>query len=97
VPHDDTASRLNRVVPLNDGCLVVALVSLFVWGFLLGGIGAILAVPLTMLTLAALESFDSTRWVAMLLRLAPEEKDEEHAAAMDRLKGLWGGVTRIGG
>jgi len=76
---------------------VVVFVSLFVWGFILGGIGAILAVPLTLLILAVLESFDSTRWFAIVMRLAPETKDEEHAAAVDRLKGLWGRVRKIGG
>ncbi len=80
-----------RISPL------VVFVSLFAWGFVLGGIGAILAVPLTLLILAVLDSFDGTRWVAVLLRLAPEEKGEEHAAAVDRLKGLWGRVRKIGG
>jgi len=76
---------------------VVVFVSLFVWGFILGGIGAILAVPLTLLILAVLESFDSTRWLAIVMRLAPEEKGEEHAAAVDRMKGLWGRARKIGG
>jgi AI-2 transport protein TqsA len=78
---------------------VVVFVSLFAWGFILGGIGAILAVPLTMLILAVLESFDGTRWVAILLRLAPKEKekDEERAAAVDRMKGLWSRVRKLGG
>lgn len=79
-----------RISPL------VVFVSLFAWAFILGGIGAILAVPLTLLILAVLDSFEGTRWVAVLLRLAPEEKDEEHAAAVDRMKGLWDSVRKLG-
>jgi predicted PurR-regulated permease PerM len=79
-----------RISPL------VVFVSLFAWAFILGGIGAILAVPLTLLILAVLDSFEGTRWLAILLRLAPEEKDEEHAAAVDRMKGLWDRVRKLG-
>jgi len=75
---------------------VVVFVSLFAWAFILGGIGAILAVPLTLLILAVLDSFESTRWLAVLMRLAPEAKDEEHAAAVNRVKGLWDTVRKIG-
>jgi predicted PurR-regulated permease PerM len=42
---------------------VVVLISLFVWGWLLGGVGAILAVPLTLLIIAILESSKDTRLV----------------------------------
>lgn len=40
---------------------VVVFVRLFVWGYLLGGIGAILAVPMTMLVLLIMENFEVTR------------------------------------
>ena len=40
---------------------VVVFIGLFVWGFLLGGIGAILAVPLTLLVLIIMENFASAR------------------------------------
>ena len=43
---------------------VVVFIGLFVWGFLLGGIGAILAVPLTMLMLIIMENFEGTRTLA---------------------------------
>ena len=44
---------------------VVVFVGLFVWGFLLGGIGAIVAVPLTLLVLIIMENFEGTRTVAV--------------------------------
>ena len=40
---------------------LVVFVGLFVWGFLLGGMGAILAMPLTVLVLTLMENFDATR------------------------------------
>jgi len=46
---------------------VVVFISLFVWGWLLGGVGAILAVPLTMIIMAVLQNFDNTRWIAVLM------------------------------
>ena len=47
------------------------------WGFLLGGIGAILAVPLTVLLLLIMENFQGTRPLAVLMRYTGEEKKEE--------------------
>ena len=40
---------------------VVVFVGLFIWGYLLGGIGAILAVPMTLLVLIIMENFEGTR------------------------------------
>ena len=56
---------------------LVVFVGLFVWGFLLGGMGAILAVPLTVLVLTLMENFDATRMPAVLMRYTGEEKKEE--------------------
>ena len=47
---------------------VVVFVGLFVWGFLLGGIGAIVAVPMSLLVLIIMENFEGTRIVAVLMR-----------------------------
>ncbi len=69
---------------------VVVFVSLFVWGFLLGGIGAIVAVPLTLLVLIIMENFEGTRTVAVLMRYTGEEKKEERKEAANQVKGLWG-------
>jgi AI-2 transport protein TqsA len=71
---------------------VVVFIGLFVWGYLLGGIGAILAVPMTMLLLIVMENFEGTRPVAILMRYTGEEKTEERVEAAKHVKGLWGKV-----
>ena len=68
---------------------LVVFVGLFVWGFLLGGIGAILAVPLTVLVLTLMENFDATRMPAVLMRYTGKEKKEERQQAMEQAKGWW--------
>jgi predicted PurR-regulated permease PerM len=68
---------------------VVVFVSLFVWGYLLGGIGALLAVPLTLLVLTVLENFETTRVMSTLMRFTGAEKKEEEKEAMNQVKGLW--------
>jgi len=67
----------------------VVFIGLFVWGYLLGGIGAILAVPLTMLVLIAMENFPGTRNLAVLMRYTGEEKKEEREQAATHYKGLF--------
>ena len=68
---------------------LVVFVGLFVWGFLLGGMGAILAMPLTVLVLTLMENFDATRVPAVLMRYTGEEKKEERQQAMAQAKGWW--------
>jgi AI-2 transport protein TqsA len=68
---------------------LVVFVGLFVWGFLLGGMGAILATPLTVLVLTLMENFDATRVPAVLMRYTGEEKKEERQQAMAQAKGWW--------
>ena len=75
-----------RISPL------VVFVGLFIWGYLLGGIGAILAVPMTLLLLIAMENFEATRPMAILMRYTGEEKKEERKEAAKHVKGLWGKV-----
>lgn len=53
---------------------LVVFLSLLFWGGLLGPIGALLCVPLSMTLRFALESSDSTRWVAVLL--GPEDMQD---------------------
>lgn len=72
-----------RVNPL------VVFVGLFVWVYLLGAFGAILAVPLTLLVLTVLENFEGTRTIAVLLRYTGEEKKAEREEAMSEVRGLW--------
>jgi AI-2 transport protein TqsA len=71
---------------------VVVFVGLFVWGYLLGGIGAILAVPMTLLVLIIMENFEGTRPLAVLMRFTGEEKKGERQEALKSVKGLWGKV-----
>ena len=71
---------------------VVVFVGLFIWGFLLGGIGALLAVPMTLLVLIIMENFEGTRSMAILMRYTGEEKEEERKQAAKHVKGLWGNL-----
>lgn len=50
---------------------LVVLVSLVLWGWVLGPVGMLLSVPLTMAGKVALESNPETRWIAVLLGPAP--------------------------
>jgi predicted PurR-regulated permease PerM len=46
---------------------LVIFISLVFWGWVLGPVGMLLSVPLTMVVKIALEVNDSTRWMAILL------------------------------
>jgi predicted PurR-regulated permease PerM len=71
---------------------LIVFVGLFIWGYLLGGVGAILAVPMTMLVIIIMENFEATRPVAILMRYSGEEKKEEREEAAKHVQGLWGKV-----
>jgi AI-2 transport protein TqsA len=73
---------------------LVIFVGLFIWGYLLGGIGAILAVPMTMLVIIIMENFEGTRSLAVLMRFTGEEKKEEREEAAKHVKGLWGKMKK---
>jgi predicted PurR-regulated permease PerM len=68
---------------------VIVVVSLFVWGWLLGAVGALLAIPLTLLVLKVLEGFESTRWLIALLRPAATTAEAEKGEARRRLARMW--------
>ena len=53
---------------------LVVFASLLIWGWVLGPVGMILAVPLTVLLRIALEVKDDTRWMATLLGPEPAER-----------------------
>lgn len=60
---------------LNLSALVVFL-SLVFWGWVLGPVGMLLSIPLTMTVKIALENFDDTRWLATILGGPPEKVEE---------------------
>lgn len=45
----------------------VVFISLMLWGYVLGSTGVLLAVPLTLALIMALQYYDDTRWLAILL------------------------------
>ena len=62
---------------LNLSSLVVFL-SLVFWGWVLGPVGMLLSVPLTITVKIALEKFDETRWIGIMLGSGtPVNQDEE--------------------
>jgi AI-2 transport protein TqsA len=71
---------------------LIVFIGLFIWGYLLGGIGAILAVPMTILVIIIMENFEGTRPIATLMRYTGEDKKEEMQAAEKHVQGLWGKV-----
>ena len=46
---------------------LVVFASLVFWGWVLGAVGMLLSVPLTMTVKIVLDAHDDTRWIAVLL------------------------------
>jgi predicted PurR-regulated permease PerM len=55
----------------------VVFISLIFWGWILGGFGVLLAVPLTLFVQLACELFDDTRWIGVLLGPSPDRVKEK--------------------
>lgn len=63
---------------------LVVFFALIAWGWVLGPVGLLLSVPLTMTVKIAAESYPETRWLAVLLGpedVPPDEPAPELAAA----------------
>ncbi len=54
----------------------VVFASLFIWAWILGPVGFLLGVPLTLVIIKYLENFEETRWLALLM-LSGEEDSEK--------------------
>jgi predicted PurR-regulated permease PerM len=62
---------------------LVVLVSMVVWGWLLGPVGALVSAPLTMIIKHALAHSDDLRWLADLLGRAPRPAGKSGAKTAD--------------
>ena len=62
---------------------VVVFLSLFLWSFILGGIGMFLAMPLTVMMVLILAQFHETRWLAILMSTEAISSSGEQAVPVE--------------
>lgn len=59
---------------------LVVFLSLVLWGWVMGPVGMVLSVPLTMILRIALDSSEETRWLAVLLGPEVDSRDQSSVA-----------------
>lgn len=59
-----------------DLSALVAFLSLVFWGWILGPVGMLLSIPLTVMVKIALESVDDTRWIGVMLGGGQSDDDD---------------------
>lgn len=64
--------------------MTVSFLSLVIWGWVLGPIGAILAVPMSIIVQAVLNSRDETRWLAYMMGSGKEPYNPEEDISQDQ-------------
>jgi AI-2 transport protein TqsA len=64
---------------------LVVVLSLLFWGWVWGPVGALLSVPLTMVTKITLENVPDLRWIAVLLDQVPPQSRDAAAGARQTL------------
>ncbi len=74
---------------------LIIFISLFFWGWVLGGAGAILAVPLTLMVISVLDSFEATRWIVVLIRPAASTEEHERTEARLKLRDIGTNVKKL--
>jgi predicted PurR-regulated permease PerM len=72
---------------------LVVLIAVVVWGWVLGPIGALLAVPLTMMMKIVLAHTDDLRWVAVLLGPGEGKGEEEYVEERRRSRSTQPGTA----
>jgi len=55
---------------------LVVFVSLVLWGWVLGPVGMLLSIPLTIMIKIALENQSESRWISIMLGGAPEPETD---------------------
>lgn len=56
----------------------VVFASLFIWAWILGPVGFLLGVPLTLIIIKYLENFEETRWLALLMISGEEDSEKKN-------------------